>query len=97
VLGSGNVGAAKGMTVDAIDETRLTDAFSEFERHGALLGDINNSYGGKMHSLADIEVTSEMKFERATRLFTGHWNLENGPPRLTEFAFSSPPSTQPGK
>ena len=97
VLGSGNVNAARGMCAEAIDETDLTDAFAEFEAHGALLGDIDNRYGGQIHSRADVEVTSALKFEKATRLFTGHWTVEAPEPKLLSFAWKDAPATQPAR
>ncbi|HEX8342693.1 MAG TPA: DUF4190 domain-containing protein [Tepidisphaeraceae bacterium] len=94
LLGSGQINAARGMTDDALDEVLLTEAFAEFERHGALI-DLNNNYGGKMHHRADVEVNSELKFERATRLFTGHWTVEPATPQLKAFTFKDAPATRP--
>lgn len=94
LVGSGNVAGAKALCTDAVDVDTLTASAEQIQGWGAI-EHIDVSYGGEYHGPTDIEVVSELKFEKTTKYFVGHWTNADGSPRLTSYVFRDPPTTQP--
>ncbi|MBC7782793.1 MAG: hypothetical protein H7144_03055 [Burkholderiales bacterium] len=88
LVGSGQVGPAKGLCGEAITEQGLTDTAEEFQAWGAIR-DVNKYYGGKVHSADDVEVQATINFDTGTRLFTGHWSVREGIARLERYSFTA--------
>lgn len=92
LVGSGNVQAAKGLTTDAIDESRLTDTVEQIESFGPLR-DVDKYFGGKVHSRDDIEVQALMRFDAVSKVMVAHWTMEGDVPRLREYQIEDAPAT----
>ncbi|HEY0009521.1 MAG TPA: DUF4190 domain-containing protein [Tepidisphaeraceae bacterium] len=96
LVGSGNVGAAKGLCMPEISETRLTDTVEKFEQWG-VIQDVDKYYGGEVHNRDNIEVQALIRFDKSAQIFIGYWTRVEGNLRLRDYKFEDAPAsaTQP--
>jgi hypothetical protein len=96
LVGSGQIGPAKGLCTDAIDEQRLTDTAEEFQSWGALR-EVNKYFGGDVRGADDIEVQALIHCDNAKKTLIATWTTLDGVPRLKAYSFKDAPTqtTQP--
>jgi len=90
LVGSGQVGPAKGLCKDSVTEDQLTQTSVDFQTWGAV-HDINKGYGGAFHSESDVEVQMLVSLEAGNKLFVGHWDVSSGVARLNSYEFKDAP------